>query len=201
MSGAHSATDLLAVDAADLQRALLKVPDELLSQALCAAADDVRRVLLENLSRRRKGDAMRKASRLESSGEISLRSANAALHNLVRNVFDVTSPEQDATRAEPQAANARKQRSATHTPCVQGKVDQAADLSEASFNYLCEARGVVSSFEGLSHYSTHLKTCGKGRAGAVLLKNWLGKKPAIPREKIYGAICGQAEALPGASAT
>jgi len=190
MSAARDHRDLLELPAAELQRALLAVPDELLAQALCAAEEDVRRALLANLSRRRCSEASRKSSSLQSSGEMSARSAAAALHNLVRSVFGVAGPERDAPRADTRAADTSSQQLAEHSPPA-GEPGHPPDLSEAAFNHLREVRGVVSSLEGVSGYSKHLRDCARGRSGAVLLKSWLGRKPALAREKIYAAICNQ----------
>jgi FliG C-terminal domain len=191
MATTYDQNDLLQMAPADLQRALLDVPDELLVQALSAAREDVRGKLLGNLSRRRKSDVMHKAAQLESSGEMTARSAAAALHNLMRKVFEVSSPEEDATDAAATTANVKERKRAADRPADEREINAAPDLTEASFNHLREARSVVSSFEGISACSRHLKTCRQGRSGAVLLKSWLGKKPVLSREKVYAAICAQ----------
>jgi hypothetical protein len=176
--------------AADLQRALLKLPDDLVAQALCAARDDVRARVLANLSRRRKSDVMRKAAALEGSGEISERSARAALHNLVRNVFEVSSPAADAAEASTLAANVKRRKRGAEEPDEDSDRSEAPDLTEAAFDALREARGVVSAFEGVSAYSGHLRRCRQGMSGAVLLRSWLGRKGGPSRESILENICG-----------
>ena len=190
MATTYDQNDLLQMAPADLQRALLDVPDELLVQALSAARDDVRDKLFGNLSRRRKSDVMHKAAQLEDSGEMTARSAAAALHNLIRKVFEVSSPDTDAADAVAATGNVNKLKRAADRPADEQEKSEGPDLTEASFNHLREARSVVSSFEGISACSRHLQTCRQGRSGAVLLKSWLGKKPVLSREKVYAAICG-----------
>ncbi len=191
MARTFDQSDLQEMAPADLQRALLDLPDELLAQALCAAGEGIRNKLLRNLSRRRKSDVMSKADRLQSSGEMSERSAAAALHNLVRKVFEVSSPEADSREADSAVANAKKRKRAADRPADEQEENTSPDLSESSFNHLREARSVVSSFEGISACSRHLKACRQGQSGAVLLKSWLGRKPVLSRDKVYEVICGE----------
>jgi hypothetical protein len=191
VSGTYDQDDLARMPSADLQRALLKLGDDLVVQALCAARPEVRASVLANLSRRRRADVGRRAAGLEFSGELSARSAAAALHNLVRRVFEISSPERDADRASRETGEVRRRRAAGDQPRAEKERSQGPDLTEASFNLLREARAVISAFEGVSGYAGHLRRCRQGISGAVLLKRWLGRKPVVARDRIYETICGQ----------
>ncbi len=187
MSRAYDESDLVRIAGPDLQRALLKVPDDLIAQALVGAGSAVRSAVLGNLSRRRKSDLLRRTARLEE--ELSDRAKRAALKNLVRKVFDVAGAQMDAVDESTKAAKTRRRRQAGEAPPEDEKA-RKPDLTPGAFTRLGEARGVVSAFEGVSGYSKHLKRCRAGMGGAVLVKSWLGRKPAVSRENIYKTICG-----------
>lgn len=188
MSRAYDESDLVRMAGPDLQRALLKVPDDLIAQALVGAGSAVRSAVLGNLSRRRKSDLLRRTARLEE--ELSDRAKRAALKNLVRKVFDVAGPQMDAVDESTKAAQTRRRKQASdkteEEPAKEGE-----DLTPGAFTRLGEARGVVSAFEGISAHSKHLKRCRAGMGGAVLVKSWLGRKPGVSREDIYKTICGE----------
>ena len=193
MTKVYDEGDLARMAGPDLQRALLKTPDDLIAQALVGAGGEVRSAVLGNLSRRRKSDVLRRAARLEE--EMSDRAKRSAVRNLVRNVFELAGPQVDAADASTKAAKTRMRGGAGgETP----EEDRAGkpDLTPGAFGRLGEARGIVSAFPGISAHSGHIARCRAGMGGAVLVKSWLGQKPLVPRERIYKAICGQPAAGP-----
>jgi len=179
MARAHDESDLLRLSSLEFQRALLKVPDALLVQALAAAPAALGRHLAANLSRQRSSEISFHAARLRVSGELGDRAARTALRNLVRRVFDVAGPEAEAAEESAKVgAPARKEES-----------KEEPDLTPGAFARLREVRGVVLALEGISPGAGDLKRARSGMAGAVLLRRWLGKRPAVSREQIYAAIC------------
>ncbi len=194
MPKAYDEGDLVRIAGPDLQRALLKTPDDLIAQALVGAGSELRSAVLGNLSRRRKSDILHRAARLEE--DMSDRARRSAVKNLVRNVFEVAGPQMDAVDASTKAAPTRRRKQAADQ-AEEEPAKQGEDLTPRAFARLGEARGIVSAFEGVSGHSKHLKTCRAGMAGAVLVKSWLGRNPALSRESIYKTICGEEPATGG----
>jgi hypothetical protein len=184
----YDQNDLLELSPPELQRSLLKVPDELIVQALVPARAETRRRILDNLSKRRRTDVRRRAARLEESGELSDRSAAAALRNLVRQILEIAGPEPEGRTAGPAVGRAPRARRAADRP-EPDQAESAPDLSPGAFDRLREARGVVSTFAALGGYPAHLRRCREGMGGAVLVKSWLGRKPRVSRQAILKAIC------------
>lgn len=188
MSRAYDESDLVRMAGPDLQRALLKVPDDLIAQALVGAGSAVRAAVLGNLSRRRKSDMLHRAARLEE--DMSDRARRSAIKNLVRSVFEVAGPQMDAVDASTKAAKTRRRKQAADK-AEEEPAKKGEDLTPGAFTRLGEARGIVSAFEGASGYSKRLRDCRAGMGGAVLVKSWLGRKPAVSRGDIYKTICGE----------
>lgn len=195
MNEAYDQNDLLRLSSPQLQNSLLKITDELLAQATLSLSQDVCDRLLTNLSKRRRSDIRRLSASLEASGEISDRAAKAALHNLVRQIFEIAGTEPDGNDHSERIARMHQARRAGDD---EGE-SSAPKLTKEQHSILGEARKVISSFDGMSGYSKHLKTCREGMGGAVLLRAWLGKKPALSRDTIYDNICGRGRYAPGKS--
>jgi hypothetical protein len=189
VSSRRDQADLLGIPPAELQRALLAVPDELLARALCAARPEVRAGLLANLSRKRRAEVDSRSVQLQASGEVAGVPARTALQNLLRRVFGSGASRAAAPR-HPTAANQSNapRRTEDQGPERSGD-DRRPDLTESSRELLRESRAVVASLAGLSDHGRHLQRCARGRCGAVLIRKWLGRDPALSRESIYRAIC------------
>jgi hypothetical protein len=184
----YDESDLRGMPDAELQWALLKVPDDLLVQALAAAADETRRALLANLSGRRGKEIAAESERLRASGTLTRRSARAALRTLVRSVFEVTGPERGGDADSAKVAPGRRARRAADRPDDGGRAS-APDLSPGALDRLREARAIVSTFRGISAHARHLEHCRKGLAGALLLRRWMKRRPLPSRNAVYKAIC------------
>lgn len=162
MPAARDEDDLLELEPARLQRALLRVPDALLAQALAAAEPKLAARLEANLSRRRAGALGQAARRLREGADFSARAARAALRNLVRSVFELAGPEAEGSEASRQIA-------APAGP-------PPPDLTPGAFGRLKELRAVAAAVWGASPFVQELELGRKGRAGAVLVRRWLGRR-------------------------
>jgi len=179
MARTYDENDLASLDAPALQRALLKVPDDLLAQAIGAASHAVAARLAKNLSRRRRETVRALASRLEASGETSERSGRAALRSLVRRVFEMSSPEAEATEASSCVGAPPKRKTAVRVE--RDSEPEAPDLTPGAYSRLREARAVFGALSSMSPHARSLEETKRTRTGAALVRTWMGRDPRLDR--------------------
>ncbi|HOX05156.1 MAG TPA: FliG C-terminal domain-containing protein [Planctomycetota bacterium] len=179
-SGAFDAEDLLALAPPALQRALLKVPDDLVAQALAGAPAAVAERVLANLSARRAAAIRSTTRRLLASRELGPASAATALRNLIRRVFEISAPEAQGAEASRSVGTTRSapagpgDREAGSGPPSQ----PGPDLTEGGFVRLREARAVFEAARRMSPYVQGLERAKLGANAGVLIRSWL---KALPR--------------------
>jgi hypothetical protein len=175
---ARDESDLLALAPPALQRALLKVPDDLIAQATAGAPATATARVLENLSARRAAAIRALSARLRDSGELGPRAIKTALHNLVRQVFKITAPEAEDAGTGRAAGPVRRAASAAarlghpeNAPEPEGP--SGPDLTPAAFARLREARAAFQAARRISPYVRGLERARRGADGAVLVRAWL----------------------------
>lgn len=170
--------DLLAMSAPEIQRALLKVPDDLIAQALAGAPAAVAGCIVSNLSARRAGAVRALAARLEAGGELGPRAAKTALRNLVRQVFDLAGPEAEGAAMSRAAGAARPAGAAPRFLRGMPARGEAAgpDLSPAAFARLREVRAAFDAARRASPFVQNLERGKRAASAAVLFRAWLGRR-------------------------
>jgi hypothetical protein len=181
-SGTFDASDLLSLAPPALQRALLKVPDDLIAQALGGAPAAVAARILENLSARRSAAVPGAARRLLDSGEQGPRAAQAALRNLVRRIFEISGPEADAREASRSVGPARVAAGAA-APERAPNPRPGPDLTPRAFARLRETRAVLDAARRISPFVQEFERAKLGASGAVLARTWLRTAGRSPRRR------------------
>jgi hypothetical protein len=175
-AGTFDENDLQAMAAPALQRALLKVPDDLLAQALSRAPAAVAARVLENLSARRSAAIGRTSRRMLDSGELGPAAARTALRNLVRRIFEIAGPEAEGRTASRSVAPARAAADAG-VPAVrrenEAEPQPGPDLTPGAFARLRELRAAFDSACRISPYVKGLECAKQGANAAVLVRTWL----------------------------
>ncbi len=175
-SGIFDESDLLSLAPPELQRALLKVPDDLVAQALAGAREPVAARIVENLSPRRANAVRITARRLVDSRELGPQAAKTALRNLVRKVFDVAAPEAEgrsASRSVGMAPPAVGARAPTDGRRIETNRRPGPDLTPPAFARLREVRAVLEAARKASPFVQELERARLGASAAVLAGAWL----------------------------
>ena len=175
-SGIFDESDLLSLAPPELQRALLKVPDDLVAQALSGAREPVAARIMENLSPRRARAVQATARRLVDSRELGPQAAKTALRNLVRKVFDVAALEAEGPAAS-RSVGAARPAAAVGAPAG-GRASEAnrrpgPDLSPRAFARLREVRAVLDAARKASPFVRELERARLGASATVLAGAWL----------------------------
>jgi hypothetical protein len=169
-AGTFDERDLLSMDPPALQRALLKVPDNLIAQALGGAPAAVAARIVGNLSARRASAVGALSRRLLDSGELGPSAAQAAVRNLVRKVFEVAGPEADGREASRSVGPAP---SAATREEGEPKRPPGPDLTPPAFARLRETRAILDAARRVSPFVQEFERTKLGANAGVLARTWL----------------------------